>query len=235
MPSLTYSSISDVERATGVPKETLRVWERRYAFPQPKRDEGGHRRYPAGQVARLCLIKRLLDVGGRVGKIMHCTDDELNDLVHTIAPEALVGSVADQTLHKFLGLIKEHKVQELRLVLTQALLRKGLPRFVLDVAAPLTTLVEQTGAKEELAVFEAHLFGEIVQNVMSGAIALSGQHALESAPRILFANDVDGRKCLRLLMAEALFSLEGAYCESLARECRCSRSLTLLMRWEPIS
>ena len=38
-PSLTVpSTISDVERDTGVAKETLRVWERRYDFPQPLRD-----------------------------------------------------------------------------------------------------------------------------------------------------------------------------------------------------
>ena len=35
------STISDVERDTGVAKETLRVWERRYDFPQPLRDPNG--------------------------------------------------------------------------------------------------------------------------------------------------------------------------------------------------
>jgi hypothetical protein len=52
---------------TGIGKETLRVWERRYGFPQPLRDAFGERVYPADQVARLRLIKRLMDKGGRPG------------------------------------------------------------------------------------------------------------------------------------------------------------------------
>ena len=33
-------SIAAVERDTGLSKDTLRVWERRYGFPRPERDAG---------------------------------------------------------------------------------------------------------------------------------------------------------------------------------------------------
>ena len=36
-------SIAAVERDTGLGKDTLRVWERRYGFPQPLRDAFGER------------------------------------------------------------------------------------------------------------------------------------------------------------------------------------------------
>ncbi len=36
-------NIGIVARMTGVPENTLRVWERRYDFPQSARTEGGHR------------------------------------------------------------------------------------------------------------------------------------------------------------------------------------------------
>jgi DNA-binding transcriptional regulator YiaG len=38
--------IAAVERDTGLSKDTLRVWERRYGFPQPARDGAGERLYP---------------------------------------------------------------------------------------------------------------------------------------------------------------------------------------------
>ena len=44
-------SISQVERDTGLSKDTLRMWERRYGFPQPSRDEFGERLYDAS-----CLL-----------------------------------------------------------------------------------------------------------------------------------------------------------------------------------
>ena len=58
-------SISDVDRDTGLAKETLRVWERRYAFPQPQRDAYGERSYPFDQVQKLRMVKHLLDMGYR--------------------------------------------------------------------------------------------------------------------------------------------------------------------------
>ena len=57
--------IAEVERDTGLAKETLRVWERRYQFPRPERDELGERLYPFTQVEQLRVIRRLIDHGFR--------------------------------------------------------------------------------------------------------------------------------------------------------------------------
>ena len=53
-------SIAAVERDTGLSKDTLRVWERRYGFPVPERDGSAERAYPLEQVERLRVIKRLM-------------------------------------------------------------------------------------------------------------------------------------------------------------------------------
>jgi len=63
-------TISAVERETGLSKDTLRAWERRYGFPLPERDARGDRRYPPQQVERLRKIKRLVDHGFRPSKII---------------------------------------------------------------------------------------------------------------------------------------------------------------------
>jgi len=51
--SQPHLSIAAVERDTGIGKDTLRVWERRYGFPQPKRDAFDERSYPQAQVEKL--------------------------------------------------------------------------------------------------------------------------------------------------------------------------------------
>jgi len=63
-------SIAAVERETGLSKDTLRVWERRYDFPRPRRDAQGDRLYPEDQVARLRTVKRLMDRGMRPGRLL---------------------------------------------------------------------------------------------------------------------------------------------------------------------
>jgi MerR HTH family regulatory protein len=70
-------SITAVERDTGLSKDTLRIWERRYGFPKPERDAAGERAYPMAQVERLRALKRLLDAGHRPGKVVTLSIDEL--------------------------------------------------------------------------------------------------------------------------------------------------------------
>jgi DNA-binding transcriptional MerR regulator len=45
-------SIAEIERETGIKRDTLRVWERRYGFPTPLRNEQGVRMYPSEQLSR---------------------------------------------------------------------------------------------------------------------------------------------------------------------------------------
>ena len=46
-------NISAVERETGLSKDVLRIWERRYGFPRPDRDDNAERQYAPDEVAKL--------------------------------------------------------------------------------------------------------------------------------------------------------------------------------------
>lgn len=48
---------------TGIPSATLRVWERRYGFPDTARTEGGHRLYSESDVLELKWVKSKIDEG----------------------------------------------------------------------------------------------------------------------------------------------------------------------------
>jgi DNA-binding transcriptional MerR regulator/methylmalonyl-CoA mutase cobalamin-binding subunit len=214
------NSISDVERETGLAKDTLRVWERRYGFPQPERDAFDERLYPADQVKKLCIIKRLLDCGHRPGKIIGLSIQALQ----TIAQEsntrqvklAAVGELHPE-LQQYLDLCSTHQVEELRRRLSEAQLQLGLRSFVTDLVAPLTQLIGDAWASGSLAIFEEHLFSESVQVVLRNAISHIPQRSPQSPahPRILMTTFPQERHGLGLLMAEALFSLYGAHCISL--------------------
>lgn len=220
MTSLITNTISDVERETGLAKETLRVWERRYNFPQPLRDALGERVYPIDQVKKLRAIKRLIDSGHRPGKVIHLSLSALQKLSEESKAAHANSSNTPQThpeLQAYLDLCKTHQVEELRRKLTQAVLHMGLQNFVIGLLSPLTNLVGEAWAAGYLAVFEEHLFSESVQIVLRNAIAQIPQHHAQSKtrPRIVLTTFPQERHGLGLLMAEALFSLDGANCISL--------------------
>lgn len=58
-----------VARLTGIPVETLRVWERRYRIVGPRQSAKGQRLYSPAEVTRLTVIKKLVDAGYAIGSI----------------------------------------------------------------------------------------------------------------------------------------------------------------------
>jgi DNA-binding transcriptional MerR regulator len=82
MPEDKYESnyrIGAVSRLTGIPPDTLRVWERRYDLVTPKRSEGGGRLYSQEDVTRLNVIKRLVDGGHAIGTIAEVPMEQLRE------------------------------------------------------------------------------------------------------------------------------------------------------------
>ncbi len=204
-------SIAGVERETGLAKDTLRVWERRYGFPRPERDENGERVYPAAQVAHLRLVSRLLDRGMRPGRLLALDAPALAALAEERPDPQVPPRSAFHDLALFL--LKTHQSGELRRELLQMLMRDGVKRFVLETAAPLTAQVGDAWARGEIQVFEEHLLSEVLQSVLRQAIAQLG--GAFSPPVVLLTTLPGERHGLGLLMAEAIATLEGAQCVSL--------------------
>lgn len=73
-------TIADVERDTGLGKDTLRVWERRYGFPRPQRDVHGERLYDQATLDRLRQICRLMLRGHRPGRLVVLDETGLAEL-----------------------------------------------------------------------------------------------------------------------------------------------------------
>ncbi len=71
--------IGAVARLTGIPPDTLRVWERRYAVVTPVRSDAGTRLYRAEDVSRLNLIKRLVDNGDAISHVAHLSLEALRE------------------------------------------------------------------------------------------------------------------------------------------------------------
>jgi DNA-binding transcriptional MerR regulator/methylmalonyl-CoA mutase cobalamin-binding subunit len=205
-------NISAVERDTGLSKDTLRMWERRYGFPTPGRDTNGERVYPVSQVQRLQLIRRLMDRGYRPGKIM----------LLGLADLATLGSVTEsmreprQDIEIFLRLIQAHQLPELRRHLSQTLMRQGLQRFVIDTIAPLNHSVGEAWMRGEFAIFEEHLYTEQVHSVLRNAVA--SMQPQGRTPRVLLTTFPNEPHSLGLLMLEALLVVEGASCVPLGTE-----------------
>lgn len=214
-------SIAAVERDTGLSKDTLRVWERRYGFPSPERDAIGERAYTLDQVEKLRVIKRLMDAGHRPGRIVPLSYDELQRLTESTVDqplrnvEAVLGA---SDIRGHLELIRGHDQPALRTELTRLLSRFGVGRFVTEVVAPLTAAVGDAWIRGQMEIFEEHLYTETMQSVLRQAIAGIPEAPAGARPRVLLTTFPGEPHGLGLLMTEAVLALDGCRCISLGVE-----------------
>jgi methanogenic corrinoid protein MtbC1 len=215
-------SIAAVERDTGIGKDTLRVWERRYGFPTPGRDANDERTYPIAQVEKLRVIKRLMDQGHRPGRIVAQSMDALQHLSRgeaSLQSNQLMGAAAErEDLTAYITLLQAQDHEGIRRELLKTLSQDGLQRFVTDVVAPLTSLVGDTWARGDLAVHEEHLYTECVSGLMRQAIAAIPKPADGGEPVVLLTTFPQEAHGLGLLMVESLLTLQGCRCVSLGTQ-----------------
>ncbi len=212
-------SIAAVERDTGLSKDTLRVWERRYGFPMPIRDTYGERAYPLEQVEKLRVIKRLLDNGHRPGRIVALAVEDLQSIGENMSatPQRVV-QTGMTNLRDYISLIKSHDVDGLRRHLGQALMRMGVGAFVCEVVAPLNIAVGDAWMRGQLEIFEEHMYTESMNIVLRGAISSSPVSSFEASPRILLTTFPQEPHSMGLLMAEVMLAAEGCKCISLGAQ-----------------
>ncbi|WP_372718841.1 MerR family transcriptional regulator [Immundisolibacter sp.] len=200
---ISHLSIAALALETGIAKDTLRMWERRYGFPQPVRNPRGERRYPAQQVARLRQVRRLMDQGMRPGQVLTLSAEALEQAAKL---QPTIGDI-DPTL---LDVIKRHDDNGLRQELRTRLLRDGLRQFVTHAAPSMLTGIGNGWAQGDLEVFEEHHFSIQLDTVLREAIAQLPVGI--EAPRVLLTTLPGEAHTLGLMLALALMRLEGAAC-----------------------
>jgi DNA-binding transcriptional MerR regulator/methylmalonyl-CoA mutase cobalamin-binding subunit len=207
----TYN-IAAVERDTGLSKDTLRVWERRYGFPAPDRDQNDERVYPQAQFVKLRLLRLLIDYGHRPGKIINQSTEALTRLVAARTPDQ--SPPADITA--ILDLLLRHDIDGFRNALLQALMKEGLMHFITHTVTALNHWLGEAWLAGKVAIFDEHLYSEHIQNILRNAII--AQPGRGSAPRVLLTSLPGEKHRIGLLMVEGVLTAEGAACVALGTE-----------------
>ena len=81
--------IGTASRMTGIPVDTLRVWERRYGVVTPLRSPGADRLYRQDDIKRLALLKKLVDRGHAIGTIARLPDQKLAEQLQAYDEQVL--------------------------------------------------------------------------------------------------------------------------------------------------
>lgn len=214
-PAEPLRSIADVERETGVPRATVRMWERRYGFPAPARDHRGERCYNAAQVAQLALMHRLVQQGHRPAKLIAAGADAMRNLA---AQRPAANKVAAHpAASEVLRLLAQNNARGLHAALASTLNSSGLVSFVAADLPRINAAIGNAWADGHVEVHQEHLYSHCVDEVMRDAIVGVGwtQPVRPEAPKVLLTTVPQEHHALGLLMAHAMFAVQGCEVVSL--------------------
>lgn len=134
-------------RLAGVPVNTLRVWERRYAVVGPRLSTGRQRLYSMADVRRLTLIKQLVDMGHPIGSIASLGEEVLTS-IRTTGMSMLINPVSSGTHER-----KDHfRIALVGPLLIARRLEQSLGEYKLDVAGSCSEPNRATAALRGLGV-----------------------------------------------------------------------------------
>jgi DNA-binding transcriptional MerR regulator len=157
-------NIGIVTRMTGVPENTLRIWERRYQFPSSERTEGGHRLYSAREVARIQWVKLRIDEGMQTRNAIQALEQmEKNGRFpespipsHMMYPPVTADATTDTIRQRLYEALVSHKEEQANQILGEALGLHSLERIVLAVVAPLMTEIGDAWENGHIDIMTEH-------------------------------------------------------------------------------
>lgn len=201
------STIRVVATRTGLSMDTLRVWERRYGFPAPKRREGSNRRlYDDADVEKLVAIARAIERGYRVGDIVDRSVEELSTLGAVDPAASGPGAMAD--VADLIQFLERDEVIAFESELRRLGAALGARRFVMDVAHPLAVGVGAAWEEGRLAVRHEHVATECLATQLRAMLA--GYQDLDVQPRVVLATLPGEPHTLVLDMVALYLAVSGA-------------------------
>lgn len=198
--------IGDVERITGLSKDLLRTWERRYGFPTPMRSENDEREYCREDLERLATIKKLLDNGLRPRNVVPLSHAKLAELAENQAQ--IHPQETSTTVRQAIKLLQNDNLEQFSDLLTSILISHGLDRFVKEIVAPMNHEIGETWFRGEISVFHEHCYSSWIEALL--ARANSFLHEIKSPPRVLLTTSSGELHSLGLLMVRAVLCMEKA-------------------------
>ena len=211
-------SIGALSRATRIPVETLRTWERRYRSPLPIRKPSGHRVYPATVVEQLRRVTRLLAQGHRPGEILALSAGELDALLSIneaspapSAPATASGPASEDSAARSLRemmrataeLDRESLMQELR----AAWVHYGPLRFLDEIVGAFMVEIGRAWHAKTFEVRHEHFASACLSDFLRAVREPYDRQA--RGPRIVTAMLPDERHEGGLMIASALMALRG--------------------------
>ena len=177
-------TVAAVARQIGVAPATLRTWDRRYGLGPSEHNDGEHRRYCPGDVARLMTMRRLIVAGVSPAEAAEQAKNFKGVIkVRKIVEEFEVREEVVDAIYKALQSFDRAFVEE---TIAHEIAEYGVEGAWSDVIVPTLFLIGQDWETEQKGIEVEHFFSEILKRTMHNQV-VELKKPLNSRPVLLAA------------------------------------------------
>ncbi|MGJ3234747.1 MerR family transcriptional regulator [Marivirga sp.] len=167
-------SIKDLEHLSGIKAHTLRIWEQRYNFIEPKRTDTNIRYYSDDDLKLVLNISTLKENGYKISKIAKMNEEELNQEVLKIAETNL--RFPDQINSLTLSMIDMDE-DRFESILNNNILKYGFERTMLNIIYPFLAKIGMLWQTGSILPAQEHFLSNLIRQKMT--VAIDGQYVTE--------------------------------------------------------
>jgi MerR family transcriptional regulator, light-induced transcriptional regulator len=215
-PTLPGHPIAVVAERTGLSRDVLRVWERRYGAVDPIRSAGGQRRYSDEDVTRFRLLAEATSRGRTIGLVAGLTTPQLEQLVaedEAARPPAEKGTIA--ATHAEYAAIVEAALELTRALdgsgldreLRRVIAHQGVPQFIEEIVPSLMHRIGDEWAAGRLTIAHEHVASAAVLAVLLDTAR--SVRETPAAPRLLVATPTGEWHAVGAALVAAAAALDG--------------------------
>lgn len=215
-------TIGAMSRATGIPANTLRTWERRYGFPAPDRTDSGQRLYSPALIGHLRLIAQALEAGHRPRQVLGLALDQLSELmgaVRTQGESSPEPSSHPEVIGEWIDAVRALDSRTLDTGFRTEAARLGVLRFLTDRAGPLMVALGAAWKAGVLQIYQEHWASERLRRFLSDTWMPLASEA--NGPMVVAAGLPGDRHDLGLHMAACVVAMCGWRVTFLGRDTPC--------------
>jgi len=177
----TYS-MSDIVSLTNINAHTLRKWETRYNFIEPKRTETNIRVYTEEQLRLLLNIGILVRNGVKISHINKMSTAELHDRVSQL----LLQSSPDDDIDALVICMLQMDEIKFTSIMDRHVLKSGLLTTITTIIYPFLNHVGVLWGTEQLIPAQEHFISNLIRQKILSAIEAISQPQKDAPKIVLF-------------------------------------------------
>jgi DNA-binding transcriptional MerR regulator len=167
-------SIKDLEHLSGIKAHTLRIWEQRYNFIEPKRTDTNIRYYSDDDLKLVLNISTLKENGYKISKIAKMNEEELSKEVLKIAETNL--RFPDQINSLTLSMIDMDE-DRFESILNNNILKYGFEKTMLNIIYTFLAKIGMLWQTGSILPAREHFISNLIRQKMT--VAIDGQYVTE--------------------------------------------------------